>query len=64
LVTELNSSNVIQSGFLALPCLQDSYGVGENTFYTFVDGKDGAPAGVVVASVVAPAFGEQQAARW
>jgi hypothetical protein len=46
LVTELNSSNVIQSGFLALPCLRDSYEVGENTFYTFVDGKDGAPAGV------------------
>ncbi|TPG71782.1 SusC/RagA family TonB-linked outer membrane protein [Hymenobacter nivis] len=43
---ELNSSNVIQSGFLAFPRLQDSYGAGENTFYTFVDGKGGAPGGV------------------
>ncbi|TDN40578.1 SusC/RagA family TonB-linked outer membrane protein [Hymenobacter sp. UV11] len=43
---ELNSSNVIQSGFLAFPRLQDSYGPGENTFYTFVDGKGGAPGGV------------------
>ncbi|QKG55752.1 carboxypeptidase-like regulatory domain-containing protein [Hymenobacter sp. BRD128] len=43
---ELNSSNVIQSGFLAFPRVQDSYGPGENTFYTFVDGKGGAPGGV------------------
>lgn len=43
---ELNSSNVIQKGFLAFPRLQDSYGPGENTFYTFVDGKGGAPGGV------------------
>jgi len=43
---QLNSSNVIQQGFLAFPRLQDSYGPGENTFYTFVDGKGGAPGGV------------------
>ena len=43
---ELNSSNTIQKGFLAFPRLQDSYGPGENTFYTFVDGKGGAPGGV------------------
>jgi TonB-linked SusC/RagA family outer membrane protein len=43
---ELNSSNVIQSGFLAFPRLQDSYGAGENTRYQFVDGKGGAPGGV------------------
>lgn len=43
---ELNSSNVVQAGFLAFPRLQDSYGPGENTFYTFVDGKGGAPGGV------------------
>ena len=43
---ELNSSNVVQNGFLAFPRLQDSYGPGENTFYTFVDGKGGAPGGV------------------
>ena len=43
---ELNSSNVLQSGFLAFPRLQNSYGAGENTFYTFVDGKGGAPGGV------------------
>ena len=43
---ELNSSNVIQQGFLAFPRLQDSYGPGENTFYKFVDGKGGAPGGV------------------
>jgi len=46
LTVELNSSNVIQSGFLAFPRLQDSYGPGENTFYAFVDGKGGAPGGV------------------
>ena len=43
---ELNSSNVVNSGFLAFPRVQDSYGPGENTFYTFVDGKGGAPGGV------------------
>ncbi|MBO2011314.1 SusC/RagA family TonB-linked outer membrane protein [Hymenobacter negativus] len=43
---EVNSSNVIQSGFLAFPRLQDSYGAGENTQYQFVDGKGGAPGGV------------------
>ncbi len=43
---ELNSSNVVNKGFLAFPRLQDTYGPGENTFYTFVDGKGGAPGGV------------------
>ncbi len=43
---ELNSSNTIQKGFLAFPRVQDSYGPGENAFYTFVDGKGGAPGGV------------------
>ena len=43
---ELNSSNVINSGFLTFPRLQNSYGPGENTFYEFVDGKGGAPGGV------------------
>ncbi|QNE42337.1 SusC/RagA family TonB-linked outer membrane protein (plasmid) [Hymenobacter sp. NBH84] len=43
---ELNSSNVIQSGFLAFPRLQDSYGPGGGTRYEFVNGKGGAPGGV------------------
>jgi TonB-linked SusC/RagA family outer membrane protein len=43
---EFNSSNVVDKGFLAFPRTQDSYGGGENTFYTFVDGKGGAPGGV------------------
>ena len=43
---EFNSSNVMDKGFLAFPRTQDSYGPGENTFYTFVDGKGGAPGGV------------------
>jgi TonB-linked SusC/RagA family outer membrane protein len=43
---ELNSSNVIQSGFLAFPRLQTAYGPGENTQYQFVNGKGGAPGGV------------------
>ncbi|MFD1469817.1 SusC/RagA family TonB-linked outer membrane protein [Hymenobacter caeli] len=43
---ELNSSTVVNSGFLAFPRVQDSYGPGENTFYQFVDGKGGAPGGV------------------
>lgn len=43
---EFNSSNVSDKGFLAFPRTQDKYGPGENTFYTFVDGKGGAPGGV------------------
>ncbi len=43
---ELNSSNVIQNGFLTFPRLQNAYGPGENTQYQFVDGKGGAPGGV------------------
>lgn len=43
---EFNSSNTIDKGFLAFPRTQDTFGPGENTFYTFVDGKGGAPGGV------------------
>lgn len=43
---EINSSNVIDKGFLAFPRTQDLYGAGENTYYKFVDGKGGAPGGV------------------
>lgn len=43
---EFNSSNVMDNGFLAFPRTQDLYGPGENTFYTFVNGKGGAPGGV------------------
>ncbi|MEO6546700.1 MAG: SusC/RagA family TonB-linked outer membrane protein, partial [Ferruginibacter sp.] len=43
---EVNSSNVIDKGFLAFPRTQDLYGGGENTYYQFVDGKGGAPGGV------------------
>jgi len=46
LTIDLNSSTVINSGFLAFPRVQKSYGAGENTFYKFVDGKGGAPGGV------------------
>jgi len=43
---EFNSSNVVDKGFLTFPRTQDTFGPGENTFYTFVDGKGGAPGGV------------------
>ncbi|MBU0696141.1 MAG: SusC/RagA family TonB-linked outer membrane protein [Bacteroidetes bacterium] len=43
---EFNSTNSIDKGFLAFPRTQDLYGGGENTFYTFVNGKGGAPGGV------------------
>lgn len=43
---EVNSSNVIDKGFLAFPRTQDKYGAGENTYYQFVNGKGGAPGGV------------------
>ncbi|MDP9079180.1 MAG: SusC/RagA family TonB-linked outer membrane protein [Bacteroidota bacterium] len=46
LTVDINSSTVINKGFLAFPRVQHSYGPGENTFYTFVDGKGGAPGGV------------------
>ncbi|WP_078351048.1 SusC/RagA family TonB-linked outer membrane protein [Mucilaginibacter pedocola] len=46
LTVDVNSSTVINSGFLAFPRVQKSYGAGENTFYEFVDGKGGAPGGV------------------
>jgi len=43
---DLNSSTVINKGFLTFPRVQHSYGPGENEFYEFVDGKGGAPGGV------------------
>lgn len=46
LTVDINSSTVINTGFLAFPRTQNSYGPGENTFYQFVDGKGGAPGGV------------------
>jgi TonB-linked SusC/RagA family outer membrane protein len=46
LSVDINSSTVINKGFLAFPRVQHSYGPGENTFYQFVDGKGGAPGGV------------------
>lgn len=46
LTVELNSSTVINKGFVAFPRVQHSFGPGENTFYEFVDGKGGAPGGV------------------
>lgn len=46
LTVDINSSTVANSGFLAFPRTQNSYGGGENTYYQFVDGKGGAPGGV------------------
>lgn len=43
---DINSSTVINTGFVAFPRVQHSFGPGENTFYEFVDGKGGAPGGV------------------
>lgn len=43
---DVNSSTVLNKGFLAFPRVQHSFGPGENTFYEFVDGKGGAPGGV------------------
>jgi len=46
LTVDINSSTVMNKGFLAFPRIQNKFGPGENTFYTFVDGKGGAPGGV------------------
>jgi TonB-linked SusC/RagA family outer membrane protein len=46
LTVDINSSTVVNTGFLAFPRVQHKYGAGENTFYEFVDGKGGAPGGV------------------
>lgn len=46
LTVDINSSTVLNTGFLAFPRTQSTFGPGENTFYTFVDGKGGAPGGV------------------
>ena len=43
---DINSSTVLNSGFVAFPRVQNSFGPGENTFYEFVDGRGGAPGGV------------------
>jgi len=41
LTVDINSSTVMNTGFLAFPRTQNSYGAGENTQYAFVDGKGG-----------------------
>ncbi len=46
LTVDINSSTVINKGFVAFPRIQNKFGPGENTFYEFVDGKGGAPGGV------------------
>jgi len=46
LTVDINSSTVMNKGFLAFPRVQHSFGPGENTQYVFVDGKGGAPGGV------------------
>jgi len=46
LTVDINSSTVINKGFVAFPRVQHSFGPGENTYYQFVDGKGGAPGGV------------------
>ncbi|AMR34116.1 SusC/RagA family TonB-linked outer membrane protein [Mucilaginibacter sp. PAMC 26640] len=46
LTVDFNTSTVANSGFLAFPRTQNTYGPGENTYYQFVDGKGGAPGGV------------------
>jgi TonB-linked SusC/RagA family outer membrane protein len=46
LTVDINSSTVMNKGFVAFPRVQHSFGPGENTFYEFVDGKGGAPGGV------------------
>lgn len=38
---ELNSSNMIESGFVAIPKVQDEYGPGDHGQYSFVDGRGG-----------------------
>ena len=46
LTVDINSSTVMNKGFTAFPRIQNKFGPGENTYYTFVDGKGGAPGGV------------------
>ena len=36
---EVNSSNMVESGFLTIPKVQDLYGPGDHGKYSFVDGK-------------------------
>ncbi|WP_338875298.1 SusC/RagA family TonB-linked outer membrane protein [Spirosoma sp. SC4-14] len=37
----VNSSNLLQSGFLRVPETQDQYGMGYGGYYAFIDGKSG-----------------------
>jgi TonB-linked SusC/RagA family outer membrane protein len=46
LTVDINSSTVMNKGFVAFPRVQHTFGPGENEFYEFVDGKGGAPGGV------------------
>ncbi len=46
ITVEVNSSTVLNKGFLAFPRIQSKFGPGENAFYTYVDGQGGAPGGV------------------
>ncbi len=43
---DLNSSTVINTGFVAFPRVQNQFGPGENEFYEYVNGMGGAPGGV------------------
>lgn len=38
---EFNSSNMLESGFLTIPKVQDQYGPGDHGKYSFTDGKGG-----------------------
>ena len=40
-LVEFNSSTMVESGFLAIPEVQDEYGPGDHGVYAFADGKGG-----------------------
>ncbi len=40
-VVDFNSSTMVESGFLAIPKVQDEYGPGDHGIYAFADGKGG-----------------------
>lgn len=62
---DFNSTNSVDKGFIAFPRIQNLYGGGENTFYTFVNGKGGAPGGVDGDyDVWGPYFGGQLIAQY
>ena len=46
LSVDINSSTVINTGFVAFPRVQNAFGPGENEFYEYVNGMGGAPGGV------------------